>query len=88
MGSFGLGSGYAPLGYEASSSWAAPGLSPAESTTHAGSGPRGPRLVFVSGPCDQNPKSQMPDWIVIHPKKATATTRYAMYLPKMAVSNM
>src|SRR5207302_11143002 len=62
------------------------GVMPASTTCHAGSDPRGPRLVFVSGPCDQNPNIQMADWLIIQPEKATIRTRYHIHRPYTAAS--
>src|SRR5439155_10131213 len=74
--------GYAPnSAYR--SLWA---VLPASITCHAGSEPRGPRFVFVSGPCAQNPKNHRDDCRIIHPLNAMIRTRYAIHRPNTAAS--
>ncbi len=62
------------------------GVRPASSTTHDGSWPRGPWLVGVPGPWAQKPKYQSDDWMMSHPEKQTASTRYPIHLPNTSES--
>jgi hypothetical protein len=63
-----------------------PALLPAESTCHAGSDPRGPRFVLVSGPPAQNPNNQSDESRIIHPENAIISTRYPIHRPYTAAS--
>ena len=48
---------------------------PTATGCQCGSVPRGPRFVGVPRPWDQNPKAHSDEKMIIHPKKAAATTR-------------
>src|SRR4051812_28523969 len=69
-------------GYSFDATWI-----PAPNACQCGSVPRGPRLVGVSRPWDQNPNAHSDDRIIIQPNSAVARTRYPMRGPNIAASS-